>query len=803
MQNELSQQVISEVGNINVLDVEVDNLLNQLRVVDVLEEDVNLVLCRLGNSVEQVVDTLVARNSLVVQVLVRSEVERIDSRGCQVVLRVNRVCFAVLCVSALQAALVELQALHNLIDIGCYALNTCVETVLGNLIKGILDGSLVDRQALYLLHVNGSNDSISLVEAVVGTCVAELQHLGALLGTFELDGRLFVLSIDNVQFKARKVGGVGVDGHVDLTCIVLLVHERNVCHVLEDLNAVDHLHILLGESLLGAYIITCARCGELNVLHRLAEVGNKDVGLNVEGQIQCAEGRVVCALDDDAGYLLCKEFLNSRHSRLETLNVIESLLDVCLGNIHPGLQSVYSAFQLGELPADGFHSIVQITYCRFVSADSAKNLCLVCLVSVLLDGSGIKCGNHSLGGDDVRECRLDRVADDVHALLELFVCQGRSERVGLHLVNEERCQVVQFAVHFLGSDVVEVVKGQLQGVNLVICSTDLVIHSANLILQVFLQLCNLLVDKVSQLLLHRVDKLLVGGNSLCILSDSCGIVPDVCLSSGETLQDAVDGCVDCSDLAGVASALLDGSDSSVDGLDSRCVLPDSSGEAVHDTLQCAKIRCELLDGCCMAADGFNESLVPIKLCFKGSDSLAMIVDSALEVDHLAVKECYIAFEDLNPCCVIINRDVQVILELFEQVVNFFFGVDLILGVVICQLGDEIVNLGHKCCPDCFGLFFGIRLCRHEVGSTLCLHVGEFGFQIGNLCCLLRESRLHLVDRAFDCADLSRQVSNGSSQVGDGRGVGGHLSAEFADSRLERCNRCLELLRLCVQIGDSS
>ena len=181
----------------------------------------------------------------------------------------------------------------------------------------------------------------------------------------------------------------------------------------------------------------------------------------------------------------------------------------------------------------------------------------------------------------------------------------------------------------------------------------------------------------------------------------------------------------------------------------------------------------------------------------------MIVDSALEVDHLAVEECYIAFEDLNPCCVTINRDVQVVLELFEQVVDFFFGVDLILGVVICQLGDEIVNLGHECSPDCFGLFFGIRLCRHEVGSTLCLHVGEFGFQIGNLCCLLRESRLHLVDRAFDCADLSRQVSNGSSQVGDGRGVGGHLSAEFADSRLERCNRCLELLRLCVQIGDSN
>ena len=202
VQNELSQQVISEVGNLNVLNVEVDNLLNQLRVIDILEEYMYLILCRLGNSVEQAVDTLVARNSLVVQVLVRSEVERIDSCGCQIVLRVNRVCFAVLCVSALQAALVELQALHNLIDIGCYALNTCVETVLGNLIKGILDGSLVDRQALYLLHVNGSNDSISLVEAVVGTCVAELQHLGALLGTFELDGRLFVLSIDNVQLKA-------------------------------------------------------------------------------------------------------------------------------------------------------------------------------------------------------------------------------------------------------------------------------------------------------------------------------------------------------------------------------------------------------------------------------------------------------------------------------------------------------------------------------------------------------------------------------------------------------------------------
>ena len=79
----------------------------------------NFLFCLLRDCVEQVVDTCITGNSLVVQVLVRSVVERIDSCSSQVVIRVNRVCVAVLCVRALQTALVKLNGLHKLIEIGC------------------------------------------------------------------------------------------------------------------------------------------------------------------------------------------------------------------------------------------------------------------------------------------------------------------------------------------------------------------------------------------------------------------------------------------------------------------------------------------------------------------------------------------------------------------------------------------------------------------------------------------------------------------------------------------------------------
>ena len=311
VQDELSEQIVRKVSDFNVINLEINYLLNQSRAVDFIEEDMNFILGCLRKSVEQVVDAFVTGNSLVVPVLVRCEVERIDGCSSQVVIRVNGVCVAILGVRALQAALVKLHGLHKLIEISCNLFEACIKTVLCNLVIGILEGSLVYRDLINLLDIDGCNDSVSLVEAIVATSVTELQLLGALLDTFELDGRLFVLSVDNAQLQTSEVGSVGVDGHVNLAGIVVLEHERNVGGVLKDINTIDHLHILLGEGLLRAYIITCARCGELNVLLGLAIVSNEDVGLNVEGQIQCAEGRIVCALDDDAGYLLCEELLNS------------------------------------------------------------------------------------------------------------------------------------------------------------------------------------------------------------------------------------------------------------------------------------------------------------------------------------------------------------------------------------------------------------------------------------------------------------------------------------------------------------
>ena len=45
VQDEFSQQVVREVGNLNVIDLKIANLLNQSRFVELLEEDMNLVLC--------------------------------------------------------------------------------------------------------------------------------------------------------------------------------------------------------------------------------------------------------------------------------------------------------------------------------------------------------------------------------------------------------------------------------------------------------------------------------------------------------------------------------------------------------------------------------------------------------------------------------------------------------------------------------------------------------------------------------------------------------------------------------------
>ena len=343
-------------------------------------------------------------------------------------------CVAVLCVRTLQTALVELQGLHYLVDICCYLFDVSIKALLGNLLIGILDGSLVNGNVLNLLDIDGSNDSVSLVEAILATSVAELQLLGALLDTLELDGRLCILSIDNAQLQARKISCVGVDGHVNLTCIVVLEHERNVGKVLEYLNAVNHLHILLGESLLWAYIITCARCGEFNVLGGLAIVSDEDVGLNVEGQIQSTEGRIVCALNHDTCYLLSKELLNFGHVGLEVLNVVECLLDVSLCHIHAILQVFYSILERGQLVAEGLNDILQVTDGCLISANLAKNLFFVGVVVILLDGSSIKCSDGSLHGDDVLECSSNGVANDIHTLLEVLVCLGRNERVSINLV---------------------------------------------------------------------------------------------------------------------------------------------------------------------------------------------------------------------------------------------------------------------------------------------------------------------------------------------------------------------------------
>ena len=475
-----------------------------------------------GDSVEQAVHAPVAGQFLIVEVLRCLQVERTEGCGCQVVLRINGLSNLLAGlrilrrIGNLQAGAVELHALHDGVHVAGNPFNLCsrrraISKVLEG-IPGSTDGighsRVLECGSIYSSHVGGRNRCNGLVEGVVSPClrqrtgVAELQECSALLDGSERNERLFVLRVDDGGLQTGQVGGVRVDGHVNLARIVVLEHQRNVGGILEYFYAVNHVHICLGECLFRTHIVTTLHGGELDVSLRPAVEGNQNIGLNIGGQAECAEPGVVRTVNLEACHLSCQVVLDGADIRLQGHDVLHSGVEVLLGCCHALLQVLYIFLDGINLVADGRDCGLQVLDVGLVGADSVEDALLELVELGLVELVALEGFDVCLHRNDVSQSTGNVFLDFINLLLEVIVLAFASCLFSLNQSLESFIQIIQV----LGSSIVEAIN-------------------------LFLQCINLFVDELGEVFLGSGD---------------------IALSSSETVQNLLDCLLSCFLVAGAA-----------------------------------------------------------------------------------------------------------------------------------------------------------------------------------------------------------------------------------------------------------
>ena len=100
--------------------------------------------------------------------------------------------------------------------------------------------------------------------------------------------------------------------------------------------------------------------------------------------------------------------------------------------------------------------------------------------------------------------------DFINLILEIFVLRFTSLLLCSNQTCERLCQCIQFLLKFLGSNIFEVVEGNLQSVNLGIRSINLSIDSIDFLHEIIVQLCNLFVDESYQFFLNTINEFCIG-----------------------------------------------------------------------------------------------------------------------------------------------------------------------------------------------------------------------------------------------------------------------------------------------------
>ena len=300
--------------------------------------------------------------------------------------------------------------------------------------------------ALDVLHADGS---VSLIEAVVGSLgPAEALHMVAAYQRSERYGSSLVLAVHELHNLTREVGGVGVDGHIELTGIAVATEQNLVSHLVDRTldvaksldfgSQVSASDVVLRE----VVVVHIVQIGELEVGRCLTIESSEDGGVESERSGDVAEYGVVNILYDDAGHM-------QLHSLLDLVDAVRVSQNVVLDGSQSLVQRVDAVVELVVSSSIGLDDLIDTEVEHLVrvlkSSHSAvkilvgQSLCscpevvqavlqlrtghvavevnFVESVAERVDTDAVAL-SQSLGKGSVAISLLQAVAPDVHGLLE-------------------------------------------------------------------------------------------------------------------------------------------------------------------------------------------------------------------------------------------------------------------------------------------------------------------------------------------------------------------------------------------------